>query len=60
VESALEASAARALLARHMRICSSASSPSETRQTRIALAVRWVDAFVVKVLGNDLAEVKKK
>ncbi|KAI6240928.1 Hexosyltransferase [Aphelenchoides fujianensis] len=53
VESNEEADAARALLGRHMRLCLSASSMIDSRQTRLVLAVRGVDQITTHRLSEE-------
>ena len=60
IETASEAAAARALLVRHMRLCISASSMIDSRQTRLVLAVRDIEQLTIHQLSEDLARLKRK
>ncbi|KAI6235420.1 Hexosyltransferase [Aphelenchoides besseyi] len=60
VESNDEAEAARALLGRHMRLCLSALTMIDSRQTRLVLAVRGLDQITTHRLSEELLHLKRK
>ncbi|VDN05832.1 unnamed protein product [Thelazia callipaeda] len=53
-----EVGALRRLLARHMNLCH--FSANENRQTRLVVAVRGVDPFAVRLINNDVFELKMR
>lgn len=55
-----ELRAARTLLARHVKLCTASESLVDSRQTRIVVAVRSVDASSIRDISNDLLDLKKR
>lgn len=51
-----EVGAVRRLLARHARLCQ--ASAGDTRQTRVVVAVRSVDPAAVRLINNDIIELR--
>lgn len=51
-----EVGAIRRLLARHARLCQ--ASAGDSRQTRIVVAVRAVDSAALRLINNDLVELR--
>lgn len=51
-----EVVAVRRLLAHHVRLCE--SSAGDSRQTRVVVAVRGVDPAAIRLINNDVIELR--